>query len=156
MAEKEKLTVEERLAKATECYKELKTKFDEKETLLKEAEATIAEYKSKGGVSDLALSERVKELEAELVINGNSSEEIKALNTRLDKAKEVFAEQKAKIAEFKALNEKLENELKTNVEQVQKLSEELKVKQTSLNTALERVGLYSEAVARVQSIVAGL
>lgn len=76
-------SINERLEKATECYKEIKVKYDEK----------IKEHQ-------LAL-ERIKELEDELAINGSSSQEIKALNDRLDKAKNIFKEQKATIAELK-------------------------------------------------------
>jgi len=156
MAEKKELTVEERLAKATECYKDLKAKYDEKESRLKEAEAVIAEYKSRGGISDVALSERIKELEAEIAINGNSSEEIKSLNARLDKAKEIFAEQKAKIAELKASNEKIVSELKTNVEQVQNLTAEIEAKNDEINAAEAQILKYSEALSQVQKIIAGL
>jgi len=156
MAEKKELTVEERLAKATECYKELKAKYDETEARLKEAEAVIAEHNSQGSSPSLALVERIKELEAEIAINGNSSEEIKSLNVRLDKAKEIFAEQKAKIAELKTSKEKVENELKTNIEQVQNLTAEIETKNGEINVAESQIKKYSEALSQVQKIIAGL
>lgn len=94
-AENTKATVEERLAKATECYKELKSKYDQQEQRLAEA---LKEIEKK--------NEAIKELQDEITINGNSTEEIKTLNGRLDVAKKTFAEQKGKI---KSLEEMCSN-----------------------------------------------
>lgn len=100
--------LEERLEKATVTFKEMKVQLDDK---IKENEA---------------LKTRVAELEDELVINGNSKEEIEGLKARLEKAKEIFTTQKSKIAEVTELNDghvvritELENEK-------DKLNEEIK------------------------------
>lgn len=88
----------ERLEKATKCYKEVKAELDAKNKLLVEMDAA----------TDTAeLNARIKELEDEIAINGNASEEIAKLNERLDKAKQIFAEQKATIKDLKAANETL-------------------------------------------------
>ena len=78
--------LEERLEKATVTFKEMKSQLDDK---VKENEI---------------LKTRVAELEDELVINGNSKEEIEGLKARLEKAKEIFTTQKSKIVEVTELN----------------------------------------------------
>ena len=81
--EKDKVAkLEERLAKAADTFKEMKAQLDDK---VKENEN---------------LKNRVSELEDELTLNGGATEEIENLKNRLEKAKEIFANQKAKIEEL--------------------------------------------------------
>lgn len=131
MAEKKELTVEERLAKATECYKEVKAKLDA-------ANARIAELEAKSqesGNEDVAkLLRKVKELEDEITINGNSQEEIAKLNERLNKAKAIFAEQKttiseqqAKVAELNMLIDEKNKMLSENQETILRLENEKEI-----------------------------
>ena len=100
--EKDKVVkLEERLAKATETFKTMKVQMEEKD---KEIES---------------LKTRVAELEDELTLNGGAAEEVENLKGRLEKAKEIFAGQKAKIAEMTekaAENAKIAETFKTDLE----------------------------------------
>ena len=78
--------LEERLEKAAVAFKEMKSQLDDK---MKENEA---------------LKTRVAELEDELTLNGGAVEEVEGLKARIEKAKEIFSTQKAKIAEVTELN----------------------------------------------------
>ena len=88
--EKDKIVkLEERLEKAAATFKEMKGQLEAKE---KENEELRA---------------RVEELQDELTLNGGAAEEVENLKGRLEKAKEIFTTQKAKIAELtEAVNEK--------------------------------------------------
>lgn len=79
--------LEERLDKAASTFKEMKAQLDDK---VKENET---------------LKVRITELEDELTLNGGAVEEVEGLKGRLEKAKEIFATQKAKIAEITDLND---------------------------------------------------
>ena len=83
--DKEKIAkLEERLDKAAATFKEMKVQLDDK---VKENET---------------LKTRIAELEDELTLNGGAVEEVEGLKGRLEKAKEIFNVQKAKIAELNA------------------------------------------------------
>jgi len=88
--DKEKIVkLEERLEKAAATFKEMKGQLETKE---KENEE---------------LKGRIQELEDELTLNGGAAQEVEGLKGRLEKAKEIFTTQKAKIAELsEAVNEK--------------------------------------------------
>lgn len=76
--------LEERLAKAADTFKELKVQLDEKDK------------------ENAELKVRIKELEDELTLNGSAVPELDGLRARLEKAKVIFTEQKAKITELTA------------------------------------------------------
>ena len=127
--------LEERLEKAAATFKEMKAQLDDK---VKENEI---------------LKTRVTELEDELVINGNSKEEIEGLKARLEKAKEIFATQKSKIAEVTELNDghvvritELENEK-------DKLNEEIKELIKSVDILKETNNGLCDKLERIKDIV---
>ncbi len=116
--EKDKIMkLEERLEKAASTFKDMKGQLEEKE---KENEL---------------LKLRISELEDELTINGGAAEEVEGLKGRLEKAKEIFATQKAKITEITELNnthvtriaelEGINNELTTELEKLNETHEDL-------------------------------
>lgn len=107
--------LEERLEKAASTFKEMKSQLDDK---VKENEA---------------LKARVAELEDELVINGNSKEEIEGLKARLEKAKEIFSTQKAKIAEVTELNDTHV----TRIVELESVNNDLTTELNNLNEAYE-------------------
>ena len=92
-----------RLDKATKCYKEVKSQLDAKEaeiaSLKEQLTATESEQPAVDSSALESLKQRVKELEDEIAINGNASEDIAKLQERLENAKRIFAEQKASIKE---------------------------------------------------------
>lgn len=96
-----------RLDKATKCYKEVKSQLDAKDTEIESLREQLSEQlgaaNSSQSTTDNAeletLKQRVKELEDEIAINGNASEDIAKLQERLENAKRIFAEQKASIKE---------------------------------------------------------
>ena len=109
--------LEERLEKAASTFKEMKAQLDDK---VKENES---------------LKTRISELEDELTLNGGAAEEVEGLKGRLEKAKEIFATQKAKITEITELNnthvaritelEGTNNELTTELEKLNGAYEDL-------------------------------
>ena len=102
--------LEERLTKATETFKAMKIQMEEKD---KEIES---------------LKARVAELEDELTLNGGAADEVENLKGRLEKAKEIFAGQKAKIVEMTekaAENAKIAEETKVELEESRKQVTEL-------------------------------
>ena len=107
--------LEERLEKATVTFKEMKVQLDDK---IKENEI---------------LKTRVAELEDELVINGNSKEEIEGLKARLEKAKEIFTTQKSKIAEVTELN----NTHVARIVELESMNNDLTTELKNLNEAYE-------------------
>ena len=123
--------LEERLEKATVTFKEMKSQLDDK---MKENET---------------LKTRVAELEDELVINGNSKEESEGLKARLEKAKEIFTNQKSKIAEVTESNDnhvvritELENEkdkLNEEIKELIKSNDTLQETNKSLFDKLEKI-----------------
>lgn len=130
--EKDKIVkLEERLTKATETFKAMKTQMEEKD---KEIES---------------LKARVTELEDELTLNGGAAEEVEGLKGRLEKAKEIFTTQKAKIAELsEAVNEKeqmfkdIQADLAETEKQYTELTERvhaLEDDNTNLKSILDRV-----------------
>lgn len=130
--EKDKIEkLEERLAKATDTFKTMKTQMDEKD---KEIES---------------LKARVTELEDELTLNGGATEEVENLKGRLEKAKEIFATQKAKITELsEAVNEKeqmfkdIQADLAQTEKQCTELTEQLNVlnaENATIKSTLDRV-----------------
>lgn len=109
--EKDKIAkLEERLEKAASTFKEMKAENEN-------------------------LQARVTELEDELTLNGGAAQEVEGLKGRLEKAKEIFATQKAKIAELTELNnthvsrivelEGVNNELTTELEKLNGTYEDL-------------------------------
>ena len=107
--------LEERLEKAASTFKDMKAQLEEKE---KENET---------------LKTRITELEDELTLNGGAVEEVEGLKGRLEKAKEIFATQKAKIAELtEQLSEKskmfddVRADLAISEKQASELTEEVK------------------------------
>lgn len=92
-----------RLDKATKCYKEVKSQLDAKDTEIESLREQLGAANSSQSTTDNAeletLKQRVKELEDEIAINGNASEDIAKLQERLENAKRIFAEQKASIKE---------------------------------------------------------
>lgn len=130
--EKDKITkLEERLEKAASTFKDMKVQLEEKE---KENES---------------LKSRISDLEDELTINGGAKEEVENLKSRLEKAKEIFTTQKAKIAELlEAVNEKelmfkdIQADLAETEKQCTELTERVHVLEgdnTNLKSILERV-----------------
>ena len=92
-----------RLDKATKCYKEVKSQLDAKDTEIESLREQLGAANSSQPTTDNTeletLKQRVKELEDEIAINGNASEDIAKLQERLENAKRIFAEQKASIKE---------------------------------------------------------
>lgn len=116
--------LEERLEKAASTFKEMKAQLDDK---VKENEA---------------LKTRIAELEDELTLNGGAAEEVEGLKGRLEKAKEIFATQKAKITEITELNN-------THVARIT----ELEGTNNELTTALEKLnGAYEDLCNKFEQI----
>jgi len=140
--------LEGKIEKARTMYKEQKAELDK-------ANARIAELESAGGVpsDNSSLLERIKELEDEIAINGNSSEEIKTLNARLDKAKTVFAEQKSKITELKSLVEAKEKGLETAHDEVSRLNVELEESNAMLTDTKAALEARVKAFTDIKSII---
>lgn len=123
--------LEERLEKAASTFKEMKAQLDDK---VKENEA---------------LKTRISELEDELTLNGGAAEEVEGLKGRLEKAKEIFATQKAKITELsETVNEKeqmfkdIQADLAETEKQCTELTERvhaLEGDNTNLKSILDRV-----------------
>lgn len=110
--EKDKIVkLEERLEKAAATFKDMKGQLEEKE---KENEL---------------LKLRISELEDELTLNGGAAEEVEGLKGRLEKAKEIFATQKAKITEIVELNNTHVTRIAELEGQVNEITDEVKVLQ---------------------------
>ena len=107
--------LEERLEKAAVTFKEMKSQLDDK----------IAEN------GELKL--RISELEDELTLNGGAVQEVEGLKARLEKAKEIFSTQKAKIAEVTELN----NNHVTRIVELENTNKELTTELEKLNEAYE-------------------
>lgn len=130
--EKDKIVkLEERLEKAATTFKEMKGQLEAKE---KENEE---------------LKGRIQELEDELTLNGGAAQEVEGLKGRLEKAKEIFTTQKAKIAELtEAVNEKeqmfkdIQADLAVTEKQCTELTEQINVlnaENATLKSTLDRV-----------------
>lgn len=121
--------LEERLEKAASTFKEMKAQLDDK----------IAENGE--------LKIRINELEDELTLNGGAVQEVEGLKGRLEKAKEIFATQKAKIAEITELNnthvariaelEGVNNDLTTELEKLNGAYEDLCNKFDQIRSIIE-------------------
>lgn len=107
--------LEERLEKAASTFKEMKAQLDDK---VKENEA---------------LKTHIAELEDELTLNGGAAEEVEGLKGRLEKAKEIFATQKAKISEITELN----NTHVTRITELESANNELTAELEKLNEAYD-------------------
>lgn len=110
--EKKVADLEEKLNKARIMYKEQKEELEKTKNELKVLQ-------NSGEKDDTSLQKRIKELENEIIINGSSSEEIKTLNMRLDKAKEVYAAQKDEILRLNAEKTELIEKNKTITEELE-------------------------------------
>ena len=124
---------------------EEKDKIAKLEERLEKAAATFKEMKSENE----KLQARVTELEDELTLNGGAAQEVEGLKGRLEKAKEIFTTQKAKIAELnEAINEKNQTieEVRSDLDAAAKTCSELLEKihaleddNSNLKSILERV-----------------
>ena len=136
--EKDKIAkLEERLAKATETFKTMKVQMEEKD---KEIES---------------LKTRVAELEDELTLNGGATEEVENLKGRLEKAKEMFTTQKAKIAEMTekaAEYEKIATTYKTDFEASENRVAELSERVSTLE---EDSAVLDGKLNKIAEIIAG-
>lgn len=125
--EKDKIAkLEERLEKAAVTFKEMKGQLEEKE---KENES---------------LKSRISELEDELTINGGAEEEVEGLKGRLEKAKEIFASQKAKIAEITELNNTHVARIAELEGQVNEITEENKTLQEEKDGLIDTINQIRE------------
>ena len=134
--------LEERLAKAADTFKEMKVQMESKDQEIEALKARIVELE---GNSDAdALRTRIAELEDELILNGGVAEEVEGLKVRLDKAKVIFADQKAKITELTTLADE-----KTKMfEDIQK---DLAISEKQASDASARVIELEEAVSEFTS-----
>jgi len=130
--EKDKIAkLEERLEKAAATFKEMKAKLESTEKV------------------NEGLANRVAELEDELTLNGGAVQEVEGLKGRLEKAKEIFTTQKAKIAELtEAINEKdktieeVRSDLDAAAKTCSELSEQINVlnaENATLKSTLDRI-----------------
>ena len=123
--EKDKIVkLEERLEKAAATFKDMKVQLEEKE---KENES---------------LRSRISDLEDELTINGGAKEEVENLKGRLEKAKEIFTSQKAKIAELteaNAMKSTRIDELEEHVNEIADENKTLQEERDGLNDTINQI-----------------
>lgn len=103
--EKKVAELEGKLEKARTMYKEQKAELDKANATIKSYEESVSPSEETYNQMIEGYKARIKELEDEITINGSSAEEIKTLTARLEKAKNIFTEQKTKI---KGLEDKVE------------------------------------------------
>lgn len=134
--EKEKiLKLEERLEKAASTYKDMKVQLDDKS---KENEA---------------LKVRISELEDELTLNGGAVEEIENLKNRLEKAKEIFANQKTKIGELTRANSDANDQLTERKSEIESLNARVSELEKEVDLLTNSNGSLKEAIGRIKEIV---
>lgn len=117
MAENTIEKLEERLANATVKFKEMKEQLDAKNMEIE------------------FLKTQVSNLEDELALEGGAKGEVEGLKERLEKAKEIFATQKARITELTELNN-------AHVSQITELTNkvsELEDDNADLNNMIEQI-----------------
>ncbi len=125
--EKDKIAkLEERLEKAASTFKDMKVQLEEKE---KENET---------------LKTRITELEDELTLNGGAAEKVEGLKGRLEKAKEIFATQKAKITEITELNNTHVARINELEGQASELAEEVKALQEEKDGLIDTINQIRE------------
>ena len=123
---------------------EEKDKIAKLEERLANAAATFKEMKAENE----NLQARITELEDELTLNGGAAQEVEGLKGRLEKAKEIFATQKAKINELTELNN-------THVSRITELEEENDKMKTELKGLDERVYNLEGLIENIKKIVNG-
>ena len=123
---------------------ELEAKITELEGKLQMARES---YKSQKTALDAANS-RIKELEDELVLNGDAVDEVNNLKARLEKAKSIFNEQKGRIKTLEDTNNTLtatinalESDKASLTETVDRLNEEVNGYKAQLDRIREIVNL---------------
>jgi chromosome segregation ATPase len=153
--------LEERLTNAAATFKDMKAQLAAKDKENAELKAQIAGLSAGAEQGDVAsLKARISELEDELTLNGGAKEEVDGLKARLEKAKEIFATQKAKIAEMTEINaEALSQieELKANKEELEAAKAGLEGKVDALEEQIdaleERNSALNDRLAQIKVIV---